>query len=853
MSRALRLSSLFALLLGTACHPLACFHPADLPRDQPLEVESGSDRFPSKEVEVLVDDWGIPHIYGANESDLSYGLGYMHGRDRTFQVMFRKFAALGRLTELLNDENMLYADQFLRLTSWNLDEQLAATSERSLAILEAYAAGINDGAASVGRSAEMAILGVDFEPFTARDVLACVRLLQDNQGAGRDEELARARLLNRLSKDDPRLAEVLSLVDHRGAPVVPTEEHAGAVGFSPRAQAPAGERFATPTPTGPIAVEDTAPPRKHPLRSAAERPELSDFARTLLQGLLWEREAGASNSWVVHGDKTASGHPVLVNDPHLSHEGPSLFYLAHMQGPDFHITGVTFPGIPAVIIGFGDDVAWGITNAYADCQDMVRITPVQGRDDLYWLDGAPMNYGTYVQEYKLGRRDDAPVYKETWKTTVFGPLVPPGRLYQVDEGELFAILDCNLAKPEQKADVVTALWDLGLAKNVDDADKAAWDLASPFMNLVMAFTNGDIVYRLSGKIPVRKSDEPADLPRDGRSRNAGWGDPLPREYKPQLHNPAKGYFNATNQRLTDEGGPGWPFYGREGDTGYRALRAKERVEALLAEKKPTADELLAIQQDIEPVEARVVLPTLVPHCPREVEGFPKRMSEGLCDALKSFDGKFTVDSKGALAFEWLWPEVRHQVAISLVGEEVAGNVAGLSSFQQAVERAFVAAHEGGEPVLLDDPKKRGYEGPAPFVRAAAKVVLQRLQDTLGDNPDDWTWGRVHTLSVRGRLADAPVIGFLFSTTPRPQSGCRACLRSERNTPITNGAGMRIVAEMSSPPKVRMVIDGGQSGHYGHRHLEDQLPRWEAGDPIEIPIARADVEEKRAGWLKVKPR
>lgn len=849
MSRALRLSPLFAVLLATACHPLACFHPADLPKDQPLEVTSSDERFPAAGVEVIVDDWGIPHVFGESEADLSYGLGYMHGRDRTFQLMFRKFAALGRLTELLDDKDMLYADQFLRLTSWNLDEQLAATSERSMAILEGYAAGVNDGAAAVGRSAEMALLGVDFEPFTARDVLACIRLLQDNQGTGRDDELARVRFLNRLAKDDPRLAEVLSLPDHRGAPVVPNDEHTGAVGFAPAARVPAGERLEAPA----RLADDATPLRKHPLRAAAELPDLSAFERQLLLGLLSERERGASNSWVVHGEKTASGHPVLVNDPHLAHEGPSLFYLAHLQGPDFQIAGVTFPGIPAVIIGWGDEVAWGITNASADCQDMVRITPVQGREDLYWLDGAPMNYGTVVQEYRLGRAADAPVYREPWKTTLFGPMVPPGRLYQTDEGHHFAIMDCNLENPEQKADLVTALWDLGLAKDVEDADKAAWDLASPFMNLVMAFTNGDIVYRLSGKLPVRLSDEPLDRPRNGAWRSAGWGAPLPPEYKPQLHNPAKGYFNATNQRLTDEDGPGWPYYGREGDVGYRALRVKERVEELLAEKKPSADELLAIQQDIEPVEARVVLPALAPHCPKQVEGFPKEMAEALCDALADFDGKFTVESKGALAFEWLWPEVRNQVAIRLVGDEVAGSVSGLPSFQQAVERAFVAAHEGEEPVLLDDPNKPGYEGPAPFVRAAAKVVLERLRSTLGDNPNDWTWGRVHTLSVRGRLAEAPVVGFLFATSPRPQSGCRACLRSERNTPITNGSGTRIVAEMSSPPKVRMVIDGGQSGHYGHRHLEDQLPRWEAGDPIAIPTERAAIEEVRSGWLKVKPR
>ncbi|MFZ9887209.1 MAG: penicillin acylase family protein [Myxococcota bacterium] len=847
MKRTARLGLSLTLLLGGACHPLSCFHPNDLPKDRPLTVTSSSPGLPAAEVEVITDEWGIPHIFAGTEPDLAYGLGYMHGRDRTFQLMFRKFAALGRLSELL-DRDMIYADQYLRLTSWRLDEQLAATSPRGLAILDGYAAGVNDGASAVGRSGEMALLGVDFEPFSARDVLACVRLLQDNQGVGRDEELVRARLLGRVAEDDPRRETLLALPSHRDAPVVPSDEHSGQVGFA-RARAAAGDAV-TPHEVKSAA---TSARRMHPLARAAAEPALSAFERQLLLGLLSERETGASNSWVVHGEKTASGLPILVNDPHLAHEGPSLFYLAHLKAPDFDIAGVTFPGIPAVIIGFGNRVAWGITNAYADCQDMVRISPVQDREDLYWLDGQPMNYGTVEQTYRTRRGEDAPLFREVWKTTVFGPLVPPGRAFQIDEGERLAIMDCNLENPGWKQNVVTSLWDLGKAASPEDADLAAADLASPFMNLVFAFTSGDIAYRLSGQIPLRRSDERPDLPRDGRGRDAGWGEALPREYKPQLTNPAKGYFNATNQRLTDEEGPGWPHIGREGETGYRALRVKERVEALLAEKKPSADELLAIQQDVESVEARLLLPALAPHCPAEVPGFATAMVDGLCDALRTFDGRFVRDSVGALAFEWLWPEVRVQVAASLVGEDVAPELAGLSRFQQAVEEAFLEALAGGSPVLLDDPAHGGYEGPRPFVAAAAAVVLERLQTEIGRDPAQWTLGRVHTLSVRGRLAEAPVVGFLFATSPRPQDGCRACLRSERNTPITHGSGTRIVAEMSDPPSVRMVIDGGQSGHFGHRHVEDQLPRWEAGDPIPLSIDRATIEAGRAGWLKVEPQ
>src|SRR5688572_27806772 len=175
----MRFLVVLALALSAACHPLACFHPADLPKDPPLLLESKAD-WPKEDVEILVDDLGIPHMFGNTEPDLAYALGVMHGRDRLFQIYLFVHAGQGRLTEILG-EDLLPIDRQNRLLMHRAQEQLDAIDGRDKEILDAYCAGVNEGAVMVGRSAEMNVLGVHWEPLKPIDVLSIVRLQQWDQ------------------------------------------------------------------------------------------------------------------------------------------------------------------------------------------------------------------------------------------------------------------------------------------------------------------------------------------------------------------------------------------------------------------------------------------------------------------------------------------------------------------------------------------------------------------------------------------------------------------------------------------------------------------------------------------------
>jgi len=849
-----------ALALLPACHPASCFYPPEFPKDTPLELVSSDGTYPAEKVEVLVDEYGIPHLYGESETDLAYGLGFMHAKDRQWQLLSTKLGIYGRLSEVLG-EDALAQDRQARMIVFGLDAQYEKTSDRDKAMFEAYAAGVNAGAAFAGPSVEMRFLGVEWEPYQPKDVLTIVRYFAWDLSAGMDEELARNRLMKRIAPEDPRYPFFMETVSTMEVPVVSSSEHTGSLGFD-RSMALDTEgvelNSGEPRTGSAVLSPSTTRPVTKPvsLKSKGKRFVTSERVKSVFS---LDEEGGASNVWAVHGSRTASGAPVLAHDPHLRHSGPGLFYLVHMQGPDFTIAGASAPGAPGVLLGHGDHVAWGTPVSNVDSQDLVRITPYFGRPDLYLLDGEPRAYDVVKQVYKLGSGADAETFEEEWKVTVFGPVLPEPWHAEMDEEDEFAFMWPGHDPIEDSGSIVTSLWDLAKSANVDEATAAIQRLTQPPITMTMAFDDGTIAYRLAGDIPVRKSDEPIGLPRDGSSSMAGWLGRLPPEYKPQITNPARGFIVAANQRIVEQSGPQARIIGSEGTVPYRAERITERLRALVsAEDKPTVDDIVDVQQDIVSTYARETSLILGRFCPVAIDGVDENHLRSLCRALQTFDGGFTNESKGALVFLWMDREVRRQVMLAHLDEDVAEQVKDRDFIVTNLHVAMRMEARGEEPAIYDDPSTETREGLRHFIALAAPIVIDRLNEALG-GPETWRYGALHRLRFSWSLAAIPVVGnTLFSTTPIEEPGCSACPRAESgrqstNEAITNGAVLRIAAEMSDPPVVRIVNDTGASGHYGHRHSMDANPHWSAGTPLHLAREKSDVESTVEGRVNFLPK
>jgi penicillin amidase len=820
----MRKLSLLAVLLS-ACLPLSMYAPPSLPKDGPLTLAMGPGG-PGAKVEVLLDGRGIPHIFAANENDAAYGLGFMHARDRLFQVILLTHASQGRLTELFGEE-LLPVDQRLRLIAWNLDKVFAGLGERDRRILEAYAAGVNAGAAHAGRSAEMKLLGLEAPAFTAQDSLGILRLQAWQLSVDFVDELVRAQVASLAPANDPRVKLFDSPTPTGGVPIVPF------------AKLPVAA-----TPASSAATEQTRAESRGDGRAAGDKPPPygTPLARAVVASLGLDR-GGASNSWAVHGSRTASGKPVLCNDPHLEHRAPGVFYLAHLETPDFTVAGATMPGGPQVLIGFTRHLAWGMTTSYSDTQDLLRLQAAPGRTDAYLLDGAPVPFETRTQSFRLGVKKDAKVFLETWRATRFGPVLPPG--YAAWTGaQDFALLSPFFEAGGPNEQPVSAFFDFARAKNIDEATAAIARVPMASQNITLAFTDGTIGYRLAAYTPERPAGQTGRVPRDGSAAAASFGRQLPQAEKPQATNPEVGYVVTANQRVIPDEDPRTGAVGTTAISPYRARRIHERLDALLAAKKPTADELLAIQGDTVSVAGRELAPLLGARCPDTVPGHPPERVKAFCDAVRAFDGDFKVASLHALPYQFFL-EAATAEAIALLGvadEKVAARLKSSLIVEDAVDRALHAPPPSG---LF------GADEKALFARAAGKA-LTRLVADAGADPADWRWGKLHTLTLQGPLAAAPLVGGFFRAPTFEVPGDSSAIRAEGGLPVEWGSALRMVVELSDPPKGRVVIDTGQSGHPREPHFFDQFADWNAIHPVALPIARADVEAVTEARIQLLP-
>lgn len=856
VSRAVRRAVPLLIASGlVACHPLACCAPADLPKDAPLVLASTSKTAPTQNIDVAYDQLGVPHLYGDSEPDLAYGLGFLHGRDRQFQVFVYVHAAEGRLTELLG-EDLLQIDRQNRLLTFRLDEQIAALSDRDRAILEAYAAGINDGAVHTGRSAEMGILGVEWETLDVKDVLSVMRLQQWDQSVGFGEELTRWRLAKALGGTaDPRFIELTQDSPSGGVPIVDATSHSGAA-FSGGLPAPSFHK--TPA----------AAPAKKASSSSSQKKKLVTGVLQNVKVDIGQRFGhggfGASNEWAVDGAHNSSGVPVLCNDPHLGHAAPGVFYMVQMEGPDFTIAGGSFPGIPGVLIGHGRNIAWGITNAYADVQDLVVLRPSGGNLDLYELDGAPMNYTRQTQSFKLGTEAGAVVLKEDYLVSVFGPVLPQGYgSYDgaepyVDDDERIALQWTAFAFPEESGSLISSFWSLAESKTIEQATAALQTFISPSMSVGIVLNENDegpagIHYRLGGIIPVRGGSTSGpfrvDFPHVGATRDAGFTGILPADQKPQLDNPAGGFLVAANQRIVDNDVLSQRFVGFEAAKPFRAMRIHERIEKLLEDGgTPTPEALLAIQQDVESIEARELAPILGEHCPAHVDGFPDDVTARFCDAVSSFDGVYSKDAQ-AIPFVRLYRAVTERILSPHLRADLQDEALGQTFVQMSMFDMLKRAGAGETFATfdLDD-----------VVARATEDAMWIVQSETGMGESDWRWAKLHQLAFRGVLASAPVVGGLFVTGAHEESGTGSAPRAENSNfnhqlRVDFGAGLRNFAVMSEKPVVKMVNDIGNSGNFGSRHLEDQYPLWTAGEPYVIARTQDDVTAENDGLLQLTPK
>jgi penicillin amidase len=520
-----------------------------------------------KEVKVVYDEMGIPHVFAENDHDLYLAQGYLTAKDRLWQMEFQTHFAGGRISEIVGDKG-LASDQFQRRMgsvygAEQSFEGMKADPQAKVA-LEAYSDGVNAYINSLSERKlplEYKLLNYSPEPWSPIKSALFLKNMSFVLASGTDD----LKMTNILRQYGREVAENLfPNYPFEESPIIPT---GSPIDFKP-----------VPIPASPKDFIG--------LGSAMQTPEKDPNI--------------GSNNWAVSGNKTVSGMPILANDPHLTLSLPSIWYQMQLVAPGVNVYGSTMPGTPNIITGFNKNIAWGVTNVGSDVLDWYQVKFKDASKLEYWHGGQWKKTKLRIETFKIKGKKD---FVDTVFFTHHGPVV-----YLSHEKAFKSNIPVGHALrwiAHEKSQELTTFYKLNRAKNYTDYTQALSYYSAPAQNFVFASNEGDIALWVNGKFPL-KSKLHGKYLMDGTDPAADWQGFIPQAHNPHVKNPVRGFVSSANQFSTD---PSYPYYlGWQYAPSERGRRINERLTAMT---KVTIDSLRGLQNDNYNIRARKLLPLLL--------------------------------------------------------------------------------------------------------------------------------------------------------------------------------------------------------------------------------------------------
>jgi penicillin amidase len=744
-----------------------------------LEVEGLRDK-----VEVLFDDRLVPHVFAQNDHDLYFAQGYLTARDRLWQMELQTHVAAGRVSEIVGPK-ALELDRYHRQMGMvhgarqTLRGFMADPNSQIMA--EAYTAGVNAYITSLSPREyplEYKLLAYAPEPWTPLKSTLLLKLMTMDL-AGRSDDF---RMTNILQKYGPEVVQDLfPNYPSRMDPIVPP-----------------GTRYDfTPVPIPPSPAGYTA---EKAGTSPVEEPD---------PGI-------GSNNWVISAEKSATGYPILANDPHLRLSLPSIWYQMQLVGPGVNVYGATIPGAAGVVIGFNEQVSWGVTNVDADVMDWYEVRFRDEAKTEYWHDQRWKPVRRVVEEIKV--RGLAQPVLDTVLYTHHGPVVhspaPRSAGHDVPVGRAMRWI------AHEESNEYRSLYAINRARNYDDFVQALSHWTAPAQNFIYADIHKDIAIWPNGKFPLKWPAQ-GKFVLDGSNPAHDWQGWVPHAHNPHVKNPPRGFVSSANQFSTD---PSYPYYlNWRFDTYERGARINERLAAM---EQATPDSLRQLQNDNLGLHARDVLPALLPYVRRDHLSPEQQQALG---QLAGWNYYYHPGLIGPTVFDIWW----QKLAQAIWNDE-------FGSTKEMVMRSPDRTRT--VDLILREPAARWFDN----VRTPEKETLPELVhesftaaiDSLhrqhGPWGAKWQWGHHKSTAVQ-HLAGLPGFG-------RPDlfiGGGRGIVNA---TSERAGPSWRMVVAVGPEMKGYGIYPGGQSGNPGSPYYDNLLDVWLKGDLLEFIYLRGPKEQ-----------
>ncbi|MFF4131925.1 penicillin acylase family protein [Streptomyces mirabilis] len=852
-------------------------------------------------VDVKRDGNGIPQIYASSDEDLFMAQGYVQAQDRFYEMDVRRHMTSGRLSEMFGS-GQVKNDEFLRTMGWDrvakeeYDKKLSASTKK---YLQAYAKGVNaylKGKDGKDISLEYAALGFtnDYKPqeWTPVDSVAWLKAMAWDLRGNMQDEIDRSLMTSRLGPK--QIADLYPEYPYgRNKAITQEGQYDSVTGsYVQGGSTTLGSGTQSTAGTG-LAGNTTAP---NGLQSQLSK--LYNVLDNVPTAVGVNGNGIGSNSWVVAGKYTITGKPLLANDPHLSASLPSVWYQMGLHCTSvsskcqYDVSGYTFAGMPGVVIGHNQDIAWGMTNSAVDVTDLY-LEKITGEG--YERGGKVLPFTTRRETIKVaGGADKTIVVRETKDGMPLlsdrdDELVKVGKKATVDSGapdrgDGYAIaLRWTALDPGNSMD---AVFQLDKASNWTEFRTAAASFDVPSQNLIYADTNNHIGYQLPGKIPIRAKGDDGSLPSPGWDSKYKWTGYIKQSELPYEYDPKRGYIVTANQAVVDK--DKYP-YTLTTDWGYgtRSQRITDLIEAKIkGGGKISTDDMRQMQLDDSSEIAKLIVPKLL-----KIDVADKNVRDAQ-KLLEGWDYTQDADSAAAAYFNATWRNILKLAFGNKLPKElrVKGqclNVAPVDTTGPADENQTVrecgqreadqAQPDGGDRwfevvrKIIDDPNNDWWKAPKTRLDKAAdnrdELFARAMKDArweltakLGKDMDTWSWGRLHRLFLKNQTlgTEGPgVLQYMLNRGPWKLGGGEATV----NATGWNAAGgygvvwvpsMRMVVNLDDFDKSKWINLSGASGHAYSAHYTDQTDKWAKGELLPWSFSGNAVDKSTSDTLVLKP-
>jgi len=742
------------------------------------------------EVTVRRDGRGIPYIEAKNDGELYFAQGYVTASDRLWQMDLLRRLARGETAEIFGEKALEQDKHFRRFGFGEIaNASLGSLSPQLREALDAYARGVNAYIASLDDNstpAEFKILQYKPRPWTPTDTIVIGKILADALSTTWQNDLLRASLKTLPSEKFADLTNQVTPYD-----VV---------------------LFGKDTPAiKPVAAKKAEDPSADLLASAANDERIR--ADALKRVGLYAEELAASNNWVISGKRTVDGKPILANDPHLAPSAPGIWYLTHLSAPGMRVSGVTFPGVPGIVLGHNEFIAWGATNVGPDVQDLYSETfneKGEVKTPSGWA-SAKIRKEQIRVRINLTKSDAAPVEFDVTETR-------NGVIVSEEGGKKYAL---KWTARDPKNAEFEAFFSLNRAKNWEEFKKALKTYGGATQNFVYADVKGNIGWYAAGRIPIRRTGDGA-FPYDGSTNEGDWIGYIPFEELPKLYNPREGLIVTANQRIV---GTSYKYTQMSRDAAP-PWRARRIYDDLKVNTKVTMDDVRDVEYDVY----NIPLANLAGEIVKANDASPQTLA-----VLKDWDGRMAPDSRGAL-----------------LANEIRGCIAGKMADANKPAPAYLIRERILDWAVRERPVRwlpSGFRDYDDLIKSCDISTRAALWGDTRFGPDDtkWLWGLTWQSRFPHPLAGVPFVGTQFAIPMKPISG------SGQTPNVGSNVSMRHIASPGNWDATRHVIPLGESGDPRSPHFKDEFDAWLTGTPMTFPFTQTAVEKAATSVVVLAPR